>query len=124
MDDFTAQYVFNGGQFRQIDYFDLTVSAALKSTPLSETLKASIDLSPVNQRTVFNGSKGFSEFAIESSIGIGLSVSPLNGASIGSEFGLSSRTLSSPISQFGQFSYQATEGILSQSATKYFKNEF
>ena len=120
--EFTGKKVFIYGKFGEVDYFDVSLSAGLKGTPFSELLKASTDLRTSGFSSIFDGSKNFSDFAIEG-VGIGLSLSPLNKSAIGSEFGLSNSALSIPIARFGEFSFRASESIVLQSTIEYFKNE-
>ena len=124
--EFIGQMVFNQVDIGEVDRLDVVVSAVFKSSAFSEMLKASTDINSNFQKSanIFNGSKPWTDFTVESAVGIGFSISPLTRSSVGNTFGISSSSLNSPIAKFGSYSFMSVESVISQSAEKGLRNEF
>jgi len=124
--EFIGQMVFNQVDIAEVDRLDVVVSAVFKSSAFSEMLKASTDINSDFQKSanIFSGSKPWTDFTVESAVGIGLSISPLTRSSVGNTFGISSSSLNSPIAKFGSYSFMSVESVISQSAEKGLRNEF
>ena len=90
--EFIGQMVFNQVDIAEVDRLDVVVSAVFKSSAFSEMLKASTDINSDFQKSanIFSGSKPWTDFTVESAVGIGLSISPLTRSSVGNTFGISS----------------------------------
>jgi len=123
--EFTGQYIMSGNELSRVDIPDVAISAAFKSTPLTDISKAAIDYRLSSQKVehVF-GDKPFNQFAIEVAVSLGFRMTPLSSTSISREFGISPVYSNSPIEKFGQYSFDSFQSILQQGVTKTIENDF